>query len=220
MTKLKILVADDHPIFRIGLSTVIQQGFPESTLIGADNGITAWDIINNERPDIAVLDINMPGIDGLELCKKIYSNYPSTRVIILTMYKEKSLLEKAKEFGAKSYLIKDNSIFEVVDAIKTVLSNNYYWSESLSELQQEIFSENKEISKVESILKELTSTELKTLKLVCKNYTSKEIADLLFITPKSVDNNRSRISKKLGLEQITNSLLIWAMKHKDIIDKF
>ena len=66
----------------------------------------------------------------------------------------------------------------------------------------------------------LEPTELKTLKLVCKNYTSKEIAEFLFITPKSVDNNRSRISKKLGLEQVTNSLLIWAMKHKDIIDKF
>jgi DNA-binding NarL/FixJ family response regulator len=220
MTKLKILVADDHPIFRIGLSTVIQKGFPESTLIGADNGISAWDIINSERPDIAVLDINMPGIDGLELCKKISNNYPRTRVIILTMYKEKSLLEKAKEFGAKSYLVKDNSIFEVVDAINAVLSNNYYWSESLSVLQQEIFSENKEISKVEAVLKELTSTELKTLKLVCKNYTSKEIAEFLFITPKSVDNNRSRISKKLGLEQITNSLLIWAIKHREIIDKF
>ena len=220
MTKLKILVADDHPIFRIGLSSVIQEGFPESSLIGVDHGIMAWDVIESKRPDIAVLDINMPGIDGLELCKKISNNYPRTRVIILTMYKEKSLLEKAKEFGAKSYLVKDNSIFEVVDAINAVLSNNYYWSESLSVLQQEIFSENKEISKVEAVLKELTSTELKTLKLVCKNYTSKEIAEFLFITPKSVDNNRSRISKKLGLEQITNSLLIWAIKHREIIDKF
>lgn len=220
MTNLKILVADDHPIFRIGLCNVIQSGILNSRLFEADNGTIAWEIIKNEHPDIAVLDINMPGIDGLELCKKVKHNNLLTKVIILTMYKEKSLLEKAKENGAKSYLIKDNSIFEVVDAIKAVSDNNYYWSDSLNELQQEIFAENKEMGKVEAIISELTSTELKTLKLVCKNYTSKEIAEFLFITPKSVDNNRSRISKKLGLEQVTNSLLIWAMKHKDIIDKF
>jgi DNA-binding NarL/FixJ family response regulator len=135
------------------------------------------------------------------------------------MYKEKALLEKAKEYGANSYLIKDNSIFEVVDSIKAVLNGQYYWSKSLNDLQDEIVSENKEVSKIESVLKELTSTELKTLKLVCKNYTSKEIADLLFIAPKSVDNNRSRITKKIGLEPVTNSLLIWAMKYKDIIEK-
>lgn len=219
MTKLKILVADDHPIFRIGLSSVIQEGFPESSLIGADNGIMAWEVIESKRPDIAVLDINMPGIDGLELCKKIKNSNFSTKVIILTMYKEKALLEKAKEYGANSYLIKDNSIFEVVDSIKAVLNGQYYWSKSLNDLQEEIISENKEVSKIESVLKELTSTELKTLKLVCKNYTSKEIADLLFIAPKSVDNNRSRITKKIGLEPVTNSLLIWAMKYKDIIEK-
>ena len=219
MTKLKILVADDHPIFRIGLSSVIQEGFPESSLIGADNGIMAWEVIESKRPDIAVLDINMPGIDGLELCKKIKNSNFSTKVIILTMYKEKALLEKAKEYGANSYLIKDNSIFEVVDSIKAVLNGQYYWSKSLNDLQEEISSENKEVSKIESVLKELTSTELKTLKLVCKNYTSKEIADLLFIAPKSVDNNRSRITKKIGLEPVTNSLLIWAMKYKDIIEK-
>ena len=129
------------------------------------------------------------------------------------------LAASAKENGAKSYLIKDNSTFEVVDAIKTVLNNKFYWSESLKDIQKEITESNKEIDKVELQLKELTSTELKTLKLVCKNYTSKEIAELLFITAKSVDNNRSRISKKLGLEQVTNSLLIWAMKHKETIDK-
>ena len=219
MTNLKILVADDHPIFRIGLCNVIQSGITNSMLFEADNGIKAWEIIEKENPEIAVLDINMPGIDGLELCKKIKLNKLSTKVIILTMYKEKSLLEKAKENGAKSYLIKDNSTFEVVDAIKTVLNNNFYWSESLKDIQNEIAESNKEIDKVEQQLKELTSTELKTLKLVCKNYTSKEIAELLFITSKSVDNNRSRISKKLGLDQVTNSLLIWAMKHKDTIDK-
>ena len=219
MTNLKILVADDHPIFRIGLCNVIQSGIINSILFEADNGIKALEIIEKEQPDIAVLDINMPGIDGLELCKKIKLTKLSTKVIILTMYKEKSLLEKAKENGAKSYLIKDNSTFEVVDAIKTVLNNNFYWSESLKDIQNEITESNKEIDKVEQQLKELTSTELKTLKLVCKNYTSKEIAELLFITSKSVDNNRSRISKKLGLDQVTNSLLIWAMKHKDTIDK-
>ena len=219
MTNLKILVADDHPIFRIGLCNVIQSGITNSMLFEADNGIKAWEIIEKENPEIAILDINMPGIDGLELCKKIKLNKLSTKVIILTMYKEKSLLEKAKENGVKSYLIKDNSTFEVVDAIKTVLNNNFYWSESLKDIQNEIFESNKEIDKVELQLKELTSTELKTLKLVCKNFTSKEIAELLFITAKSVDNNRSRISKKLGLDQVTNSLLIWAMKHKDTIEK-
>ena len=219
MTNLKILVADDHPIFRIGLCNVIQSGITNSMLFEADNGIKAWEIIEKENPEIAILDINMPGIDGLELCKKIKLNKLSTKVIILTMYKEKSLLEKAKENGVKSYLIKDNSTFEVVDAIKTVLNNNFYWSESLKDIQNEIFESNKEIDKVELQLKELTSTELKTLKLVCKNFTSKEIAELLFITAKSVDNNRSRISKKLGLDQVTSSLLIWAMKHRDTIDK-
>lgn len=219
MTNLKILVADDHPIFRIGLCNVIQSGITNSLLFEADNGIKAWEIIEKENPEIAILDINMPGIDGLELCKKIKLNKLSTKVIILTMYKEKSLLEKARENGAKSYLIKDNSTFEVVDAIKAVLNNNFYWSESLKDIQNEIFESNKEIDKVELQLKELTSTELKTLKLVCKNFTSKEIAELLFITAKSVDNNRSRISKKLGLDQVTNSLLIWAMKHKDTIEK-
>jgi DNA-binding NarL/FixJ family response regulator len=219
MTNLKILVADDHPIFRIGLCNVIQSGITNSMLFEADNGIKAWEIIEKENPEIAILDINMPGIDGLELCKKIKLNKFSTKVIILTMYKEKSLLEKARENGAKSYLIKDNSTFEVVDAIKTVLNNNFYWSESLKDIQNEIIESNREIDKVELQLKELTSTELKTLKLVCKNFTSKEIAELLFITAKSVDNNRSRISKKLGLDQVTNSLLIWAMKHKDTIDK-
>lgn len=219
MTNLNILVADDHPIFRIGLCNVIQSGILNSNLFEADNGIKAWEIIERENPEIAILDINMPGIDGLELCKKIKLNKLSTKVIILTMYKEKSLLEKARENGAKSYLIKDNSTFEVVDAIKTVLNNNFYWSESLKDIQNEIIESNKEIDKIEVLLKELTSTELKTLKLVCNNYTSKEIAELLFITAKSVDNNRSRISKKLGLDQVTNSLLIWAMKHKDTIDK-
>jgi two-component system nitrate/nitrite response regulator NarL len=125
MTKLKILVADDHPIFRVGLCNVIQSGISNSILFEADNGIKAWGNIEKELPDIAVLDINMPGFDGLEICQKIKINNLKTKVIILTMYKERALLEKAKENGAKSYLIKDNSTFEVVDAIKSVLNNNF-----------------------------------------------------------------------------------------------
>lgn len=219
MTKLKILVADDHPIFRVGLCSVIGAGLVEAVIREADNGINAWEIIIDETPDVAILDINMPGIDGLEICKRIKNNNLNTKVIILTMYKERSLLEKAKKNGAKSYLIKDNSVFEVVDSIKAVLNNQYYWSESLKEIQNAITESNRVINKTEIILKELTSTELKILKLVCKNYTSKEIAEVLFITAKSVDNHRSRILKKIGLDQVTNSLLVWSMQHKDTIEK-
>ncbi len=219
MTKLKILVADDHPIFRVGLCSVIGAGLVEAVIREADNGINAWEIIIDETPDVAILDINMPGIDGLEICKRIKNSNLKTKVIILTMYKERSLLEKAKENGAKSYLIKDNSVFEVVDSIKAVLNNQYYWSESLKEIQNAITESNRVINKTEIILKELTSTELKILKLVCKNYTSKEIAEVLFITAKSVDNHRSRILKKIGLDQVTNSLLVWSMQHKDTIEK-
>jgi DNA-binding NarL/FixJ family response regulator len=219
MKGIKILVADDHPIFRLGLCNVIREAIKDCEIFEADNGSVASEIFKSKIPDVAILDINMPLKDGLELCKEINASKNPIPVILLTMFKEQTLLLKAKENGAKSYLIKDNSVFEVVDAIHAVLNHQYYWSDSLRELEHDIENAKKEIQKLESIFKELSTTELKTLKLVCKNYTSKEIADVLFVTPKSVDNYRSRICKKVGLDQGHNSLLIWAMKHKDIIEK-
>lgn len=219
MTGIKILVADDHPIFRIGLCNVIKEAFKDCSIFEADNGGNALAIFNKEKPDVAVLDINMPIIDGLDLCKQIVNSDVSTKVILLTMFKEKTLLMKAKEYGAKSYLIKDNSVFEVVDAIKAVTNNQFYWSDSLRDLENEIENTKKESLKLDSVFDGLSATELKTLKLVCKNFTSKEISEVLFVTPKSVDNYRSRICKKLGLDQGHNSLLVWAMKHKDTIEK-
>lgn len=219
MIKIKLLVADDHPIFRIGLCNVIKESFKDCIIFEADNGGSALEIFKREKPDVAVLDINMPIIDGLDLCKQIVNSDAATKVILLTMFKEKALLMKAKENGAKSYLIKDNSVFEVVDAIKAVTNNQFYWSDSLRDLENEIENTKKESLKLDTVIQELSSTELKTLKLVCKNFTSKEISEVLFVTPKSVDNYRSRICKKLGLDQGHNSLLVWAMKHKDIIEK-
>lgn len=219
MTNFNILIADDHPIFRVGLTNIIKNGIPNLVIFDANSGIEALEIIHTKKIDIAILDINMPVIDGLEVCKKVQEHGLLTKIIILTMYKENTLLKKAKDNGAKGYLIKDNAAFEVVDAINAVLKNEYYWSNSLNVIEYEITETNKENTRIEYILQKLTSTELKTLKLICKNYTSKEIGELLFINARSVDNNRSRIAKKLGLEQVTNSLLVWAMDHKDIIAK-
>ncbi|MBS1635531.1 MAG: response regulator transcription factor [Bacteroidetes bacterium] len=219
MNDFRIIVADDHPIFRMGLCNVIRTEFPGCQVFEADNGRQAWEVFEREKPDVVILDINMPQTDGLETCRKITEAAPATKVIILTMYKEKTLLMKARAYGAKSYLIKDNSIFEVVDSIRAVRNNRFYWSESLHELQTEIEDATKETARIQTQLLELSATELKTLKLVCKNYTSKEIADFLFVTPKSVDNYRSRICKKIGIDQgVHNSLLLWALKHKELID--
>lgn len=215
----KILVSDDHPIFRIGLINIIKKEFPNVLILEADNGVRALEIYKNEKPDIVILDVNMPGMNGLEVCTKINEEYTNTKVIILTMYKEASLFKKAQYNGAKSYLVKDNSIFEVVDAIKSVEKGEFYLSESIRELQRQVEMENREENKIEELLKELSPTEIKTLKLVSKNYMSKDIADLLFVTTKSVNNYRSRICRKIGLDQSHNSLLIWALNHKEVIDR-
>jgi len=162
----------------------------------------------------------MPNINGLELCEKVSKEKPDTQVIILTMYKEKSLLKKARLNGAKSYLLKDNLTNEIITAIKMVNSNQYYWSENLIDLQKVIDKDDTEKKQVETLLSLLSETELKTLKMVSNHLTSKEISDNLFVTTKSVENYRSRICKKIGLDSGHNSLLVWALSYKEIIDQY
>ena len=183
-----------------------------------ENSSLLLDKLESEIPDIVIADIDMPGMNGLELCKEICEKNPGTKVIMLTMYNDHEMLKLAFFNGAKGYLVKDNTSEELVDCISYVLEGKTYIAKSIREQQQLYDGQDQDDLHIAEMLGSLTRTELKTLKLVSQKLSSKEIANLLFVSVKSVENYRSRICKKLNLDARNNSLLMWIVDNKKIID--
>ena len=215
---MKVFLADDHPIFRSGLQFLLETSFDKINVSSFENGSLLLDKLDSEIPDIVIADIDMPGMNGLELCKEICAKKPGTKVIMLTMYNDHEMLKLAFFNGAKGYLVKDNTSEELVDCISYVLDGKTYIAKSIREQQQLFEGQDQDDLHIAEMLGSLTRTELKTLKLVAQKLSSKEIADLLFVSVKSVENYRSRICKKLNLDARNNSLLMWIVDNKKIID--
>ena len=214
---MEVYIADDHPIFRSGLKFLLETSFDNIEIASFENGLQLLDALSIKNPDIVIADIDMPGINGLELCKVITETRSDTKVIILTMYNDTEMLKLAFFNGAKGYLVKDNTSEELVDCINYVLDGKTYVAKSIRE-QQLFEGEDPDKLQIAELLNHLTRTELKTLKLVAQKLSSKEIADLLFVSVKSVENYRSRICKKLNLDARNNSLLLWAVDNKKILE--
>jgi DNA-binding NarL/FixJ family response regulator len=215
---MKVFLADDHPIFRSGLQFLLETSFDKINVSSFENSSLLLDKLESEIPDIVIADIDMPGMNGLELCKEICAKKPGTKVIMLTMYNDHEMLKLAFFNGAKGYLVKDNTSEELVDCISYVLEGKTYIAKSIREQQQLFEGQDQDDLHIAEMLGSLTRTELKTLKLVAQKLSSKEIADLLFVSVKSVENYRSRICKKLNLDARNNSLLMWIVDNKKIID--
>ena len=215
---MKVFLADDHPIFRSGLQFLLETSFDKINVSSFENGSLLLDKLESEIPDIVIADIDMPGMNGLELCKEICEKKPGTKVIMLTMYNDHEMLKLAFFNGAKGYLVKDNTSEELVDCISYVLDGKTYIAKSIREQQQLYDGQDQDDLHIAEMLGSLTRTELKTLKLVAQKLSSKEIADLLFVSVKSVENYRSRICKKLNLDARNNSLLMWIVDNKKIVD--
>lgn len=215
---MKVFIADDHPIFRSGLTFLLENSFDNIEIEQFENGLQLQERIVSEVPDIVIVDIDMPEKNGLEVCEEITASELNTQVIILTMYNDLEMLKLAFFNGAKGYLVKDNTSEELVDCINYVLEGKTYVAKSIRD-QQHLYDDS-DLSKVHiaELLNTLTRTELKTLKLVAQKLSSKEIADLLFVSVKSVENYRSRICKKLNLDARNNSLLLWVLDNKIVID--
>jgi DNA-binding NarL/FixJ family response regulator len=160
----------------------------------------------------------MPIKNGLEVCEIIRQKKWNCKVIVLTMYKDLELLKLAFFHGASGYLVKDNTSEELVDCIQTVLEGKTYLAKVVRDQRENLEETFKNKRNIAEMIQSLTQTELKTLKLVSQKYSSKEIADFLFVSVKSVENYRSRICKKLNLDARNNSLLMWILDNKKILD--
>lgn len=208
---IRIFNADDHPMLRKGIIDLIVNTDGLDWVGSAANGEEALDKIINTKPDIAILDIEMPKMTGLEVAKRLIEAKSTTSVILLTLFKDESFLKNAIDIGVKGYLLKESDESEILDCIHSVSKGRIYVNPSL----MHVLLEDK--AKKNSVLSILSEQEINILKLIAKRKTSVEIADMLFISPKTVGNHRSNITKKLELIGGQNNLLIWALEHKDLL---
>jgi DNA-binding NarL/FixJ family response regulator len=213
MNKIKVFIVDDHPIFRQGLRQVLESD-PRLVVVGeANDGAEALTQIKTLKPQVAVLDIDLPRTDGLELARELQNLKPSIPAIILTMHKEEHLLNAAMDRGAKGYVLKDNALNEVIGAVLTVAKGDFYVTPSLSGFLVKRSQRAAALQEDQPGLAALTPMERRVLKLIAENKTSREIGKELFISPRTVDTHRNNISTKLQLRG-SHKLLEFALTHR------
>lgn len=212
MSKQKsILLADDHSLIRNGLRQVLEaEG--DFLISEVDDGEKALDYIREKQPSIAILDIEMPGMTGFEVAKIIEHEGLKVDIIFLTMFKDDSMFNKAMDIGVKGYVLKENTVSEIVQCVNKVLAGKAYLSPAISDFL--IRRNNKLMSQPSDKdgLNSLTPSELTIMKKLSDMKTSQEIADELNVSIKTVQNHRHNICNKLNLSG-THALLKFAIEH-------
>ncbi|MGB1004655.1 MAG: response regulator [Salibacteraceae bacterium] len=203
----KILIADDHPLLLIGLKGMIEDIGGYEIIGQATNGNEAIEFAIKNQPDISILDLEMPQENGIEVLRTIKSKCQKCKVAILTSHKEEVYLKQAIDAGADGYLLKEFANLEITKCLSKFEQNQPYYSEQLDAYINSNVGPDKNYEK-------LSRSEKKVVRLISQEKSSKEIGDILFISPKTVDNHRSNIIKKLEIQPKKNSLFIWATRNK------
>lgn len=213
--RIKILIADDHSIVRNGLRQVLEMN-PEFLITEAENGAEALKLIRDVRPQVAVLDIEMPKMTGFDVAKRIHDESISVALVFLTMFNDELVFNKAMDVGVKGYVLKENTVAEILQCIRTVSAGKYYLSPSISEFLVRRNSRLVAPASDPKGINLLTPSERKLVKLLSEMKTSKEIAEALNISVKTVNNHRNNICDKLGLRG-AHALLKFAAENASLL---
>ncbi|HOU95198.1 MAG TPA: response regulator transcription factor [Bacteroidales bacterium] len=211
MNRIKIIIVDDHQLFRNGLRLLLEAN-PEYEIIGeASNGQEFLNIISKTDPDIVLMDINMPELDGIEATKQALKIKPDLNIIALSMYGEEEYYYKMTDAGAHGFLLKNSDISEVHEAINTVYKGGSYFSQ---ELLHNVIQKIKH-RETETKAARLSKREKEILLKICEGLSNQEIADTLFISKRTVDKHRANLLAKTNSKN-TASLILYAIKNKII----
>ncbi len=211
-SKVRLTVADDHPVFREGLRQIIEESENVEVISEADNGLDAFSNIVEGKPDIAILDIDMPELTGIDVLKKLREIGSDVKVIFLTVYADEDIFDKGMEFGMLGYVLKDSAVSEINECIYKVSKGDSFVSPKMSDILMK--RKKKNTKGVPEFLQVLTPSELQILRFIADGNTSREIAENLGISFKTVENHRTNISSKLNLRG-ANSLIEFAIRNKD-----
>jgi DNA-binding NarL/FixJ family response regulator len=204
-----ILIADDHPLLRRGLRDVLGESSRFRIIGEAADGEEAMRLIANLKPHIVIIDIDMPRLNGLETIRELRNLAFPLKIIILTMYREEDMFNAAMDLGARAYVLKDNAATDVVAALEKVVQGDTFVSASMIDAGKRRRDRVQELLLSKPQIETLTPSERRILKLIGEDFTSKEIADSLHLSVRTIDNHRQNICRKLNLHG-THSLLKFA----------
>jgi two-component system, NarL family, response regulator NreC len=208
---IRVLLADDHTIVRDGLRALLEKQ-PDMTVSGeASDGREAVQIAEENSPDVVVMDIAMPNMNGIEATRRIVASHPSTAVVILSMHQDESYVLRSLKAGARGYLLKDSLRSDVVEAIRSVAQGRSFLTRKVSRLMQEDYIRQMERRGVEDSYDLLTDREREILQLIAEGRTNKEVANVLNIGLTTVETHRTHILQKLGLHSVPE-LILYAVR--------
>ena len=216
MKKIRIAIADDYKIFRDGLKVGLLNDDNLEVVLEADNGEELLQGFQTNLPDVVIMDLKMPIMDGMEATKIIKKKFPTVKVLVVTMYEDDKFIIHLMENGANGYLLKNTSAEEITKSIYDVHENGYYFNDVVNKalLKKLVLKGNLKPSFNQNV--EFTERELEVLKLICAEKTAAEIGKEIFLSPRSVEGIRQRLIEKVGVRN-TAGLVMFAIKN-GIID--
>jgi len=215
MTKIKIILADDHRIFRDGIKSLLSDNDFINIIGEASSGNELLDMRKTHKPDVVIVDITMPGLSGIEVSKQISSLYPEIKIMILSMHTDEDFVINSIKAGAHGYLPKDTSKEELLEAIKIIYDGGEYYGKLVSDNFLKNYIKKFKTGQNLKENEDLTQREIEILKLAASGSSNKEIADKLFISTKTVDAHKNHIMQKLKLKN-TAEMVLYAVKNKII----
>jgi DNA-binding NarL/FixJ family response regulator len=215
---IQLLIADDHEIFRDGLALMLSRQ-KDMNLVGqASDGIELMALVEAQCPDVVLMDIKMPRMDGIQATKELIKIYPDLHIVALSMFSEENLIVEMLEAGAKGYLLKNADKQEILDAIHSVMENRvYYCRDTSATLASMIVKSNFNPYRKKEVV-EFSERELEIIRLICKQFTAQEMGDNLFLSRRTIEGYRTRILEKMNVKN-TAGVVIYALKNKLISEK-
>ena len=210
---IKIIIADDHTIIRDGLKLILETHDDLKVVAEAEDGLHVVNKAKELQPDVILMDIAMPNMNGVEATRRIIEENPSIKIIILSMHSTVEDIFRSLQAGAIGYLVKESAGNEVVDAVRAAFSGRRYLSRKVDDILIDSYIYEHQLNESNSPLERLSAREREVLQLVAEGKSSSEISDLLYLSVKTVDTYRSRMMQKLGIKDLP-SLVKFAIQQR------
>jgi two-component system response regulator NreC len=216
MGQIRILLADDHTIIRSGLRLLLEQQSDFSVVAEASDGLEAVELVNQHHPQVAILDIGMPRLNGIEATREIVAEAPQVQVVILSMHADEGYVLRALKAGARAYILKNAAEADLIRAVRSVAEGKSFFSPAISKLLLEDYVRQIREKEVEDSYDLLTPRERQILQLIAEGRSNKEVANILELSPYTVETHRGNILQKLNLHGVPE-LILYAVR-KGIIE--